>query len=74
MIPTPDTACHPLNPNEVQVLWQIKMGIQPYHGNKLEVARLQALECVIADDLLEELDITGKGRETLHHHRRKLVA
>ena len=60
-----------LSTNEVQVLWQIKMGIQSYCKNRLEVALLIALEYVTADNSLEKLDITDKGRRILSLYRHR---
>ena len=56
---------HPLDPDEVQVLWQIKMGVQPFFRNKLETAYLIALSCVTPDYEEQKLNITEKGLDAL---------
>jgi hypothetical protein len=60
---------HGLDPDEVQVLWQVKMGVQPFRRNTLEIAYLIALGCVTTDLDREELTITEKGLDALSFFR-----
>jgi hypothetical protein len=61
---------HTLDPDEVQVLWQIKMGVQAFFRNKLEVAYLIAIDCVRVNPQRDELQITEKGKDTLRFFRK----